>query len=704
MRIKRFDIQHFRRLQNCSIYLHGKQTVFVGANNSGKTSAMDALSLFIRGQKENFQITDFSISNWKEIDKIGNHWIEENKRDLDDEELHSWLAFPSLYPHLDLWFDINNNELHYCFDIIPNLEWDGGNLGIRIQFELENPDNFRTDYLKEIESYPVEKHEMFKLTDFIKKYISKYFMFKYYVLDDIQFEEINQQLPEDHVSIENPLKKLIRLDFINAQRGFSDANDMKFYSNQLSSQLASYYEANIDPEKIPITQNFDLIQAIVKAQEELNLKLEEKFDKPIGQIKKVNYPGFNNPSIKIKTRISVKESIANSPTIQYKVCEDEYTLPEKSIGLGYQNLISMVFKLMQCRDNWMKVGTKDDEIENVQPIHLMLVEEPEAHLHPQAQIVFMKEAYNVLREHTNLEDSTFTTQLVVSTHSNNIAYETKYSSVRYFKRDILNNNPVTTVISLEDTFDSIPEPKKNETERFVTRYLKLHHSDIFFADAVILIEGAGEKILMNYFIENACEKLSKNFITVLEIGGSHAHRLRPIIEKLGIFTLIISDIDPAVAEGGKKVEIPELKKGYVTSNYTLKKWIPGISEYDKLINLNKSLKEKDNIRIAYQTVCTVMNNNKKVKVYPYTFEDCLLYENTDLVSGDKAMISNSSFRDKIKANYDGKNYSQIKDYLKENLTKAAFALDVLYDCEVIKTPEYIREGLLWLEQKLNNEA
>lgn len=704
MKIKRFDIKYFRRLQNCSIYLHEKQTVFVGANNSGKTSAMDALSLFVRGTKDNFQITDFSISNWKEIDKIGNSWIDENKRELTVGELHSWQPFPTIYPHLDLWFDVNNNELQYCFDIIPNLEWDGGDLGIRIQFELDNIDSFRSEYLKEIESYPIGKHEMFKLTDFIKKYISKYFIFKYYVLDDTKFDEINQVLPKDHIGIENPLKKLIRLDFINAQRGFSDANDMKFYSNQLSSQLASYYDANIDPEKIPITQNFDLIQAIIKAQDELNLKLEEKFGDPIEQIKDVNYPGFNNPSIKIKTRISVKESIANSPTVQYQVCEDEYTLPEKSIGLGYQNLISMVFKLMQCRDNWMKVGTKEDEIENIPPVHLMLVEEPEAHLHPQAQIVFMKEAYNVLRKHKNLNNSAFTTQLVVSTHSNNIAYETKYSNIRYFKRDRLDNNPVTTVVSLEDTFNSIPEPKKDDTERFVTRYLKLHHSDMFFADALILIEGSGEKILMNSFIENTCEKLSKNFITVLEIGGSHAHRLKPLIEKLEIFTLIISDIDPAIEDGGKKVEIPELNKGYVTSNFTLKNWIPGVNEYDKLISLDKSLKEKDNIRIAYQTVCTVLNKGEKVKIYPYTFEDCLMYENPNLVSGDKSMKSNSSFRKKIKTNYDGKNYALVKDYLKDNLIKAAFALDMLYECEEINTPEYIKEGLIWLEQKLNNKG
>ncbi|TGV62010.1 ATP-dependent endonuclease, partial [Mesorhizobium sp. M00.F.Ca.ET.158.01.1.1] len=61
-------------------------------------------------------------------------------------------------------------------------------------------------------------------------------------------------------------------------------------------------------------------------------------------------------------------------------------LPEDSNGLGYQNLISMVFRLMAFRDSWMKVGKAkakagDDAV--IAPLHLVLIEEPEVHLHTQ---------------------------------------------------------------------------------------------------------------------------------------------------------------------------------------------------------------------------------------------------------------------------------------------------------------------------------
>ena len=43
MNIKFIDILNFRKLKKCRIDLSPKETLFVGANNSGKTSAMDAL-------------------------------------------------------------------------------------------------------------------------------------------------------------------------------------------------------------------------------------------------------------------------------------------------------------------------------------------------------------------------------------------------------------------------------------------------------------------------------------------------------------------------------------------------------------------------------------------------------------------------------------------------------------------------------------
>ena len=100
---------------------------------------------------------------------------------------------------------------------------------------------------------------------------------------------------------------------------------------------------------------------------------------------------------------------------------EELVLPEKYNGLGYRNLISIYLKLIDFREKWLKALTDG---ENIEPIHLVFVEEPEAHLHAQAQQVFVKKAFEALcyneliKRHPWLK-----TQLVLSTHSNHVVNE-----------------------------------------------------------------------------------------------------------------------------------------------------------------------------------------------------------------------------------------------------------------------------------------
>ena len=47
MKISCVDIQNYRKLKCCKISFSDYETIFVGANNSGKTSAMDALICFL---------------------------------------------------------------------------------------------------------------------------------------------------------------------------------------------------------------------------------------------------------------------------------------------------------------------------------------------------------------------------------------------------------------------------------------------------------------------------------------------------------------------------------------------------------------------------------------------------------------------------------------------------------------------------------
>ena len=123
--------------------------------------------------------------------------------------------------------------------------------------------------------------------------------------------------------------------------------------------------------------------------------------------------------------------------------------------------------------------------------------------------------------------------MVVSTHSSHIAHECDFDSLRYFRRlpGGANSIPTSCVVNLGNAFGADPD-----TKRFVTRYLKVTNCDLFFADAAVLIEGPAERILVPNFVKARPEfaKLSESHITWLEIGGSHAHKLRSLIEKIGL--------------------------------------------------------------------------------------------------------------------------------------------------------------------------
>ena len=119
---------------------------------------------------------------------------------------------------------------------------------------------------------------------------------------------------------------------------------------------------------------------------------------------------------------------------------------------------------------------------------------------------------------------------------------------------------------------------------------------------MILVEGPVERMLVPHFIKKNHKNLTSCYITILEIGGSHAHTLKPLIENLGIITLIITDLDSVDPSKNSAKVLPEKTKGYKTGNDTLKTWLPLKSELDELLELEPLKKEHSNypIKVVYQ--------------------------------------------------------------------------------------------------------
>jgi predicted ATP-dependent endonuclease of OLD family len=736
MRIDHIDIKNFRKLKSCRIDLAKENTIFVGANNSGKTSAMNALMMFLKKSKrKEISTTDFTLSNWAAINKIGKDWATSSNSCAPDLTAELWRP---LLPLIDVWIQVEDKQIHYVSHILPTLDWNGELLGIRLVFEPNNPEELYKGFMAAFTAAQdtMSSHQNDgkndskvllslwpkSMRDFLDKdkELHKYFTINAYLLDPSKCEQAEpQKLPEGVEPLDgDPFDGLFKIDIINAQRGFSDANAGEGSTNtdrRLSSQLRHYFDKHLDPTELPDVSDLEALNTIEAARTAFDEKLKTSFSDAIRELEGLNYPGFSNPQILLSSKVNPLEGLNHDSAVQFKVVRDDESayddlcLPEKYNGLGYQNLISMIFSLIRFRDEWMRVGKagKRDSIDSssIEPLHLVLIEEPEAHLHAQVQQVFIKKAYDVLRNHPDLKDKQFSTQMVVSTHSSHLAHETQFTSLRYFRRQHLEKPedvPCVTVVNMTTTFGD-----DTDTGRFADRYLRTTHCDLFFADAVILVEGPAERILVPHFIRYHYPELDKSCISLLEIGGSHAHRLQPLIEALGLLTLVITDLDSIGSDTSKKV-LPEKGKNYRTGNDTLKKWVPCKESLDEILHVSSTDKvtADGQVRVAFPSVTAVSypGGNPEL-VIPYTFEDALVLGNLTLFRGLTGQTG------LIKKMVGAVNKPLLNDACQtmfealDNGKKAEMALDLLYTTEPFQLPppQYIAEGLKWLEKKLARE-
>ena len=741
MHITLVEIGNFRKLLAARIEFAPEKTVLVGANNSGKTSAMTALRRFLVDPR-GFSINDLSLAHWQALNAQGLIWEEAiaANQDLPPPDLMAFL------PQLDVWLQAGKGEMHYVQKLLPTLDWTSGSLGVRLRYEPDDPVKFQQEYITargkataiaaavmeagkgkadplELELWPRN------LIDFLERRLRQFFKVKAYLLDPAKLvdpkEDLAQMqaLPEGMEPVEgNPLDGLIQIDEISAQRGFGapggrspreEASADAKSAGRLSTQLRSYYDKHLDWRDTPELSDIKAMEALEKARKAFDDRLSEAFDKALLELQRLGYPGISDPKLKIASKLKLQDGLSHDSAIQYEIPaaagELMHRLPEDSNGLGYQNLVSMVFNLMSYRDAWMRVGKAGagDDVPPPPPLHLMLVEEPEAYLHAQVQPVFIRHAYEVLRNDPALGASTeFSTQLVVSTHSSHVAHACDFAALRYFRRlppMPARKTPIACVVNLSSVFG-----KPDQTAKFVARYLKATHCDLFFADAAVFIEGSAERILVPHFVEqqDAFSYLRSCYITWLEVGGSHAHRFKGLVETLGLTTLIITDLD-AKDPATHKSAPPVLGKGLEAGNETLRSWAPKQTQVDVLLKLDE--KEKAlvypngyAVRAAYQTGAQVTLGGADVQVHANTFEDALLYRNFEFFKGRKATGLAGKFQVIADAAHQVDVLTAEVSAAIDKGDKADFALELLFsdDIDKLRVPAYIEHGLLWLEEQL----
>ncbi|PUU69039.1 hypothetical protein DBB36_15815 [Flavobacterium sp. WLB] len=576
MKITKISVENFRLLDSISINIENDITLIIGKNNSGKTSLFEVINLFF-DNKNKLTFHDFSL-NCHDVfkmcyDSYQKELLVENEEDRINQIEEALIRhIPRITLSIQIEYDKSKDSLINISDFISDLDDTKSDATILFKYEPKETINL-------FKSFHNRENKELELIDWLNENLTSYYSIRVFGGDN---------LIEDNVL--NKILSVINFETIQASRKLDDTKMDK--NRSLALGFSDYYQ-NIHCDNNADVESLKDTLKVVSS--DLDNKYEKVLEKILNQLKSFGVDkDINIPEIILKSRFDPESIIRNNIKYYYK--NGSIELPENYNGLGYSNLIFLVLKIVSFIENFKK-----NKIKNITEILTILIEEPEAHLHPQMQQVFVEQIRETI-EKTFKEDG-IQVQLIISTHSSHMIAEAglnvkrSFERIRYFNKYKFKGK---TVIEVKDFNDFKHKETDKDTFRFLKQYLNLHKCDLFFADKVIMVEGITEKILMPIFIRKVAKELENEYVSTIEVGGAYTHKFKEFFKFLNTKVLVITDIDSVCSEKGTSCHV--LKPNATTSNSTLSAWLPKKTKISELLQLTfaEKLDESQIIRVAYQ--------------------------------------------------------------------------------------------------------
>lgn len=723
MKIKEIKVENFRLLKEFQLELEDDLSLLIGKNNVGKTSLLVVLDKFLNyGETKKFQYNDFNLDFRTELKEL----IENEKLERKD--------YKELGIRLRLLIEYyDKDDLEYISPILMDLDVANNFLGLGFDYTLSYDMylNLREAYQtfknheeeKEAKSREKEGQYVAKtLDDFLDSKQSLYFFLIRKSIhininkDTESFEEENYINLKDVTNFN--LKDVVNFQYINAKRNV----DNKEVDKTLSTQTSELYKVQETDDK-----QQEAIEQFQDRLKDTDVVLSSVYDKMfadiIDKVKKFGGMARNETIIKVVSSLQHRELLKGNTTVVYQQADKE--LPENYNGLGYMNLISMIFDI----DLIIKKMQRNKERKPAD-INLLFIEEPEAHTHPQMQYVFIKNIKNLLEKGISHKDGiSRKLQYIVSSHSAHIVADCDFDDIKYIvhsqKNGIFDKNSVIAknMKDLQKEYEC--NAKHKQYFAFLKQYLTLNRSELFFADKAIFIEGDTERILFpammkkvdeeSGLVENENYLLSQN-ISIIEVGA-YSHIFEKFIRFIGLRKgLIITDLDccePVVKKdknGRKttkyqKAQYDATNDTLVTSNASIKYFLNTSSIKDILSDVPVKLSWDDaakcwkredhgNIMLAFQY-------GKEGAYQPRSFEDAFFSENKEFITSNTFSSLDPECVEKFQEDNNPYELAQ-----KGVNGKSSLAIEILLNGNTETNPNfghwniptYIKEGLLWLRK------
>lgn len=200
-------------------------------------------------------------------------------------------------------------------------------------------------------------------------------------------------------------------------------------------------------------------------------------------------------------------------------------LPFSLNGLGYNNLVFASATLGTLR------RSKQFSFRSI------LVEEPEAHLHPQLQMLLLRHLANVAQDAEGND-----VQVIASSHSPILASQASIDSI-ISVHEVDGKVTAVSVCAIEI---------EDKIKKKLQRYLDATRGELFFGRRILMVEGIAESLLLPILTKLAGGSLKDSAVAVLNADGINFNAFIPLFgeNKLAMPVAILTDGD-AEAVGGE---------------------------------------------------------------------------------------------------------------------------------------------------------
>ena len=710
MFLKRVEISNYRQLFDVKLNFQNNLTVLAGPNNSGKTTLISVLKGIFKESKLGFSYSDIPTHlSLKWVDSIlpvfrdvmlknqkENGTLEILKTLFVDGQISDTYKIENFVARIEVEYVPEDDDIQLFVDCLMDLDEKKHSFYFVYTFEVslnrfekmlyERYDKIKSRFV-DVENPECKEKEtkLYFIKEELLKLYSNCLVEKCYYCNS-DFKNLNTLELVD-------FKKLFNFESIEALRKDLDDNEndkAKGISKRVIALLKNDETWKNNTKELPdrILTEIDATGAKATIQ---NSSIKS-LDSTIQDISKTSGGHVGKLQLEMDVDESdVEDFIQRITRAKYDV--DGLLLNENSQGLGFSNLIYLHMKLEEF---YKSIDS--------QKVNIFFIEEPESHMHPQMQNIFIRFLKNYYIDKK--------LQGLITTHSNEIARSIGMDSLRVIRQTEHSKSELFDLSKFKQTLKGKNTEKTTDEiafvlENFYDWFFEIGYSELIFADKVILYEGDSERLYLRKILNlEEFSSLRDNYIAFIQVGGAYACNYLDILNCLKIKSLIITDLDY------KKHcnSLDEIKKS-TSTNATinkiynlLKKTEVSQEDYIPIIKDLYALQtEKDDV-ILNDLICIVFQDEKSTA---RTLEEAMLTKllKTDVLaprkrSEWKKIRKDNRLNFSIPNNKENENDSMftIRDIVEATRNgKTDFMYSVILSGnEKNMLPEYIRKGLLWL--------